>query len=97
MLNQARAYGLHVICYDIANNRRRSRVVRELEAYGVRVQESVFECWLDDAQRRRLEQEIARVICAQEDSFVCYRLGGDPGEVIMVGSQLSVDQRFVLV
>ena len=96
MLSQGRAYGLHVICYDIANNRRRSRVVRELEAFGVRVQESVFECWIDEAQRRRLEQAIAKVILPQHDSFVCYRPGGDPGEIIAIGAQVSADPCFVL-
>ena len=97
MLNHDRAYGLHVICYDIANDRRRSCVVREIEAFGVRVQESVFECWIDEAQRRRLEQAISRLIRPQQDSFVCYRPGGAPGEIMIVGGELSAEQRFVLV
>ena len=96
MLKPGHAYGLYVICYDIASNRRRSRVVRELEAFGVRVQESVFECWIDEAQRRQLEQTIAKVIRTQQDSLVCYRTGADPGDILLIGSQLSVAPRHLL-
>lgn len=97
MLNQSQAYGLYLICYDMANDKRRRRVVRELESFGIRVQESVFECWLDEPQRRRLEQAISLLIRSQQDSVVCYRLGGTPGEIMIVGGQISADQRFMLI
>ena len=71
--------------------------MRELEAFGIRVQESIFECWLDETQRRRLEQAIAPLIRLQHDSIVCYRLGGAPGEIMIVGGQVSADHRFVLI
>lgn len=97
MLNPGTGYGLHVICYDIANDKRRRRVVREIEAFGVRVQESVFECWLDELQRRRLEQALVRLIRPLDDSIACYRLSGTPAEIMRVGGQASVEQRCVLV
>ena len=33
----------YLICYDVVNDRRRNRVSRLLEGYGLRVQKSVFE------------------------------------------------------
>ena len=66
---------LVVIAYDIANDRRRARVVRWLMGFGDRVQRSVFECELAPAQlaeawegTRRLlgrnDRLSAYVICA---------------------------------
>lgn len=82
---------LHVVCYDVANDKRRRRLVRELEAFGIRVQESVFECWLDDAQRKRLERVLASVIRPEHDRLVMYRLGGEPGGALILGGQVSIN------
>ena len=37
-----------VIAYDIADDCRRSRIVKHIEKYGIRVNYSVFECMLTD-------------------------------------------------
>jgi CRISPR-associated protein Cas2 len=98
MLKPMVGYGLHVVCYDIANDQRRRRVVRELEAFGVRVQESVFECWVDDLQRQRLEQALLRAIHQEDDRIVCYCVERSPKEeALVLGSQLSSDQGCVLI
>ena len=65
---------LTVVCYDIADNRRRYRVVRILEGYGVRVQESVFECWLLPAQLRQLQARLNQAMNPDEDRIAFYRL-----------------------
>ena len=85
---------LHVVCYDVANDKRRRRLVRELEAFGIRVQESVFECWLDDAQRRRLERALTSVIHPGHDRLATYRLGGEPGEALILGGLVSINPAF---
>ena len=64
-----------VVAYDIADDRRRTRVANILEDYGDRVQESVFEMILDatwryDALFGRLEA----VMEPGEDTIRCYRL-----------------------
>ena len=97
MLKAMSGYGLHIVCYDIANDRRRRRVVCELEAFGVRVQESVFECWIDDLQQRRLEQALLRTIHREDDRIVCYRAERSPTEALVLGGQLSIDQGCVLI
>lgn len=63
-----------VICYDIADNHRRGRVARLLLDHVERVQESVFEGWLSAAQQRDLEQRLAPLIEASEDSIRFYPL-----------------------
>jgi CRISPR-associated protein Cas2 len=44
----------YIAAYDISDNRERDRVSRVLEGYGFRVQESVFECLLTRAMRRKM-------------------------------------------
>ena len=94
MLNSAGHQELHVVCYDVANDKRRRRLVRELEAFGIRVQESVFECWLDDAQRRRLERLLASAIRPGHDRLALYRLAGEPGGALILGGQVSINPDF---
>jgi CRISPR-associated protein Cas2 len=65
---------LTVICYDIADDRRRYRVARELEGWGWRVQESVFECHLDAPALADLQDRLARLIDAVEDKVRYYPL-----------------------
>lgn len=81
-----------VVCFDIACDRRRRRVVRVLEAWGVRAQESVFECWLDDAQRLRLNQELARAIDMREDRVGVYVLPPlDQADIVSLGCGLPAE------
>ena len=51
-----------VVSYDITDDRRRARVAAALEDFGQRVQKSVFECHLEDAQvaalKARIETEL---------------------------------------
>ena len=46
-----------VIAYDIADDCRRSRIVKHIEKYGIRVNYSVFECMLTDTQLQQLREK----------------------------------------
>jgi len=63
-----------VIAYDVSDNRRRRALVRVLEAFGDRVQESVFEAWLTDQERRKLEQRAYGCLKSSEDRLAIYVL-----------------------
>ncbi len=63
---------LVVVCYDIADNRRRVRLDRELKNYGERVQRSIFECHLDDKQFFEMAANLAKLIEPAEDRLFCY-------------------------
>lgn len=65
-----------VVVYDIRNDRTRRHVARVLEAYGRRVQRSVFECDLTRSQGAALKQKLDAVVetLAETDSIRCYSL-----------------------
>ena len=64
---------LTVITYDIADDKRRTRLAKELENYGQRVQYSVFECDLDEARLDALLAKLYRLVDSA-DSLRIYRL-----------------------
>ncbi len=68
-----------LVSYDVSTEttggRRRLRHVAEAcEAYGQRVQKSVFECALTQVQLFQLEQRLLRSIDPREDRLRIYRL-----------------------
>jgi len=66
-----------VVAYDIANAPRLRRVAALMERFGVRVQKSVFECWLDDRALDELSRRIAALLDPQHDSVRWYLLCAD--------------------
>jgi CRISPR-associated protein Cas2 len=64
-----------VISYDIANDKRRNRVVKQLLDHGgQRVQWSVFECYLGAKHLEKLRERLRREMDAEEDSIRFYLL-----------------------
>ena len=68
------------ITYDVnttdnAGKKRLRHVARQCVNYGVRVQNSVFECELDPAQCRLLKQRLTEEIDENKDSLRFYYLG----------------------
>lgn len=71
---------LVLVTYDVntedANGRRRLRkVARECVNHGQRVQNSVFECLLDNAQYVAFKAKLIGMIDEQSDSLRFYKLG----------------------
>lgn len=66
-----------IISYDIVEDKRRTRVMKLLKGYGTRVQYSVFECMLDEAELAGLGRELRELIDLNTDSVRCYRLDAD--------------------
>ena len=63
-----------VVAYDIADNRRRSKIAKVLEQYGLRCNESVFECLLTDAKIQKMKQKLLKLAHDDEDSILYYYL-----------------------
>lgn len=76
----------YLICYDIVNNRRRDRVSRLLEGYGLRIQKSVFECVLTpdqyDLLQRRLQTK--RYLNTQEDQIRFYPMSPRHRKLVVI-------------
>lgn len=65
---------LWMICYDIADDDRRVAAARRLLAEGERVQDSVYECFLNGDQLERLLLDLAARIDPREDRVAAYPL-----------------------
>ena len=63
-----------VVCYDVSSNRRRRRVAACLDAYGDRVQNSVFELPTDRKLLDRCLCELTGLIDPAEDRVAVYGL-----------------------
>ncbi len=63
-----------IIAYDIPNDRRRSRLAKALEGFGIRVQKSVFEAEMPDQRIDALYRAIHSEIDPEEDSIRLWRL-----------------------
>ena len=63
-----------VIAYDVADDRRRLRVVGALEDVGDRVQYSVFEAVISPEQLEQLRRRLRRIIDPAVDSVRFYPL-----------------------
>ena len=60
---------LHLVAYDIADDARRLRVAKALLDYGVRVQESVFECLVaNEAKVAEMIDRLRELIEPEEDA-----------------------------
>lgn len=65
---------LHVVCYDISSDKARDRMSRTLLDFGVRIQESVFECVLNTALRAEMIARLQRVPLGADDRVRVYRV-----------------------
>ena len=69
-----------LITYDVntetkEGRRRLSKVAKKCVNYGVRVQNSVFECVMDAAKCREVKQELSDIINKDKDSLRFYYRG----------------------
>lgn len=92
-----------LVTYDVATEtaagrRRLRRVAKVCEAYGQRVQKSVFECLVDGGQLELLKHRLHAEIDLKEDSLRIYRLR-EPREryLIVFGIQPAFDLRDPLI
>lgn len=63
-----------LVTYDIADNKRRNRVAKFLLDYGVRVQESVFECDISIECFATVKRRLAKLIDTRVDCVRYYKL-----------------------
>lgn len=63
-----------VVAYDIADDRRRTRLHKALKHFGTAVQESVFECHLTAPQLAQMKRVIEAIFDAETDHVRFYHL-----------------------
>lgn len=81
---------LVIIAYDTPSDRRRRKLARLLDDYGVRVQKSVFEAWLDGTQLRWLVRHLEDLVDPQEDRvYIITACATCRGDVVRMGDHPS--------
>lgn len=84
-----------LITYDVSvitpqGAKRLRRVAKSCQNYGLRVQNSVFECVISEAQFVSLRSEIESIIDSKEDSVRFYFLGKNwPSRIETIGRRSS--------
>ncbi|WP_273079810.1 CRISPR-associated endonuclease Cas2 [Selenomonas felix] len=63
-----------LVIYDITDDRRRTRMVKCLERYGIRVQKSAFEAFLMEKKYERMMELTSGLIDPATDSLRVYLL-----------------------
>lgn len=86
-----------LITYDVytttkEGKRRLRQVAKECVNYGQRVQNSVFECSLDQTQFTIVKNELEKIINKEKDSLRFYILGNQyKNKIIHIGIKASFD------
>ena len=94
---------LVLVCYDVSTvtvsgRQRLRKVAKACEAYGLRVQNSVFECHLDSARLRVLKNKLESIIDVTNDSLRFYNLGEKyEHKVTHIGTKSIPDLTDVLI
>ena len=69
----------YLVCYDIAEDKRRDKVFKVCKNYGEHLQFSVFECDLNAAELVGLQRELSDVISHTADQVLFVSLGPSEG------------------
>lgn len=81
-----------VVSYDIAEDKRRTKIHKILKSYGQWVQLSVFECHLTDTQYAKLRSRLSKLIQPNQDSVRFYFLCGCcQGKIERLGGEQPMD------
>lgn len=86
---------LVLIIYDIIDNKRRTKMVKMLESYGIRVQKSAFEALLSTKQYKEVLVKILK-IADEEDNVRLYRLNSS-NEVIYLGDSDTIYEEDLVI
>ncbi len=65
---------LTLVAYDISDQKRLAKVARVCEDFGVRVQYSIFECRLEEAEFTEFWLQLLGEIDEEEDRLVAYKI-----------------------
>lgn len=89
---------LYVIAYDVANNRRRTKIHKTLSGFGEWTQFSLFECHLSEKEMLQLRQRLDKLMSPQQDSVRFYPLCAScAAKTDTVGSPKPAEKEVLIV
>lgn len=74
----------YLVCYDIADDRRRNKVAHLLEGYGMRVQKSVFESVLTPDQYQMVQKKLSKYLDPKEDQIRFYSMSPRYRQMVLI-------------
>ena len=84
----------YIVCYDIADDRRRERLSTVLLNYGQRVRESVFVANLDGEPAERISDDAKKTLDVDQDRVHIFRLCvASAGSTEVIGIAEVVEDR----
>lgn len=86
---------LILLGYDIANQKRLSKVAKTCEDFGLRVQYSFFECHLEEDEFEALWQLLLDLIDDEEDRLVAYRMDAKNAKNTVTAGTMVCSERVV--
>ena len=69
----------YLVCYDISDDVRRSRVLKTMKGFGDHLQYSVFECQLNATDLTRCRHALSQAIHHKDDQVLFVNLGPTEG------------------
>jgi CRISPR-associated protein Cas2 len=69
----------YLVCYDVSDDRRRTRVAKAMMGFGDRIQYSVFECQFTKTDLLRCRHALSGLIHHTEDQALFVLLGPSEG------------------
>jgi CRISPR-associated protein Cas2 len=83
---------LWIVSYDVSDDKRRRLLAKTLARRMQRVQESVFEGWLNALEIRQLVEEVQSVLDLRQDRLRAYPLAlRTPGRYSVHGTQTPTE------
>lgn len=88
---------LILVSYDVSTltldgKRRLRHVAKACQNLGIRVQNSVFECYVNWSQWLELKEKLEKIINPETDSLRYYNLGNSyEGKITHVGTKATID------
>jgi len=86
----------YLVCYDISDDRERTRVERILKGYGFRAQKSVFECKLTRSSKILLVNDLKR-LNIKTGSLKIYRIYSATRTIVIGKEMIDRDDCFAYV
>lgn len=86
---------LTLVAYDISNHKRLANIAKVCENYGVRVQYSVFECYLDEAEFSEFWQKLVELIDDKEDRLVAYKIDAKSAKETLTAGAMVCSERVI--
>lgn len=88
---------LHVAAYDIRDHRRLRKALYILKDFACGGQKSVFECYLQDTEKRELVNRIEQILDLEEDRFLVVPIPGGKTAYVMGTAIMPADPEFFYV